>query len=152
MPKWCLWLALSCRVISDLDFFFSSFPFKCSVASVFSLASIMENALSLWGLKSQVWERTGKHRLPAASSGLGHVSLSGSYSPSHYFLLLAPIVVHVWSRHQEYGAWFEGSDRATCFCFPGSNKVSWFFFSPFIFISWRLITLQYCSGFCHTLT
>ena len=27
----------------------------------------------------------------------------------------------------------------------------WVFFS-FIFISWRLITLQYCSGFCHTLT
>ena len=26
-----------------------------------------------------------------------------------------------------------------------------FFFSPFIFISWKLITLQYCSGFCHTL-
>ena len=22
----------------------------------------------------------------------------------------------------------------------------------FLFISWRLITLQYCSGFCHTLT
>ena len=27
-----------------------------------------------------------------------------------------------------------------------------FFFFPFIFFSWRLITLQYCSGFCHTLT
>ena len=27
-----------------------------------------------------------------------------------------------------------------------------FFFFPFIFISWRLITLQYFSGFCHTLT
>ena len=26
------------------------------------------------------------------------------------------------------------------------------FFFPFIFICWRLITLQYCSGFCHTLT
>ena len=26
------------------------------------------------------------------------------------------------------------------------------FFFPFIFIRWRLITLQYCSGFCHTLT
>ena len=26
------------------------------------------------------------------------------------------------------------------------------FFPPFIFISWRLITLQYCSGFCHPLT
>ena len=26
------------------------------------------------------------------------------------------------------------------------------FFFPFVFISWRLITLQYCSAFCHTLT
>ena len=26
------------------------------------------------------------------------------------------------------------------------------FFFPFTFISWRLITLQYCSGFCHTST
>ena len=26
------------------------------------------------------------------------------------------------------------------------------FFFSFIFISWRLINLQYCSGFCHTLT
>ena len=26
------------------------------------------------------------------------------------------------------------------------------FYFPFIFIRWRLITLQYCSGFCHTLT
>ena len=26
------------------------------------------------------------------------------------------------------------------------------FFLFFIFISWMLITLQYCSGFCHTLT
>ena len=26
------------------------------------------------------------------------------------------------------------------------------FFFSFIFISWRLITLHCCSGFCHTLT
>ena len=34
------------------------------------------------------------------------------------------------------------------------NSRSWVtsFFFPFIFISWRLVTLQYCSGFCHTLT
>ena len=32
------------------------------------------------------------------------------------------------------------------------SNVSAFFFFPFIFTSWRLITLQYCSGFCHTLT
>ena len=32
-----------------------------------------------------------------------------------------------------------------------SRSLNILFFS-FIFISWRLITLQYCSGFCHTLT
>ena len=31
-----------------------------------------------------------------------------------------------------------------------SQRTDAFFFS-FIFISWRLITLQHCSGFCHTL-
>ena len=36
---------------------------------------------------------------------------------------------------------------------PGKPRkyLEHFFFS-FIFISWKLITLQYCSGFCHTLT
>ena len=28
----------------------------------------------------------------------------------------------------------------------------YYYYFPFVFISWRLITLQYCSGFCHTLT
>ena len=32
------------------------------------------------------------------------------------------------------------------------NLSFFFFFFPFVFISWRLITLQYCSGFCHILT
>ena len=32
------------------------------------------------------------------------------------------------------------------------KSLCFFFFFSFIFISWRLITLQYCSGFCHTLT
>ena len=31
-------------------------------------------------------------------------------------------------------------------------KLVFFFFFSFIFIILRLITLQYCSGFCHTLT
>ena len=39
--------------------------------------------------------------------------------------------------------------------FPTSRTVrkyvSIVYFFSFIFISWRLITLQYCSGFCHTL-
>ena len=48
--------------------------------------------------------------------------------------------------------WFVSESHITC-----SWRVSLFFwatfnFFSFIFISWRLITLQYCSGFCHTLT
>ena len=34
----------------------------------------------------------------------------------------------------------------------GSPLVFFFFFFYHLFIGWRLITLQYCSGFCHTLT
>ena len=33
-----------------------------------------------------------------------------------------------------------------------SSCLVFHFFFPFIFVSWRLITLQYCSGFCHKLT
>ena len=35
-----------------------------------------------------------------------------------------------------------------------SEKVGLFYLASFsfIFIGWRLISLQYCSGFCHTLT
>ena len=35
---------------------------------------------------------------------------------------------------------------------PDLAKLLTLFFFPFIFISWRLITSQYCSVFCHTLT
>ena len=34
----------------------------------------------------------------------------------------------------------------------GLLALSLSFFFSFIFISWRLIILQYCSGFCHTFT
>ena len=37
-------------------------------------------------------------------------------------------------------------------CHTSSAWYNWNFFFPFIFISWRLIILQYCGGFCHTLT
>ena len=39
-----------------------------------------------------------------------------------------------------------------CFSLLFLLQSYFFFFFPFIFISWRLITLQNCSGFCHTLT
>ena len=45
--------------------------------------------------------------------------------------------------------------RSVCPVSIYRHEVFFFFlliFFPFIFISWGLITLQYCSGFCHTLT
>ena len=38
------------------------------------------------------------------------------------------------------------------FIYLFDHFVDFIFFFLFIFTSWRLITLQYCSGFCHTLT
>ena len=45
---------------------------------------------------------------------------------------------------------YEGPDFSTSLSVFA--MICLFFFFPFIFISWRLITLQYCNGFCHTLT
>ena len=44
-----------------------------------------------------------------------------------------------------YSLWLE-----FCTFWPPSFNCRFFF--PFIFISWRLVTLQYCSVFCHTYT
>ena len=46
------------------------------------------------------------------------------------------------------------SDRERKLRQPHISRIwkHFFYFLSFIFISWRLITLQYCSGFCHTLT
>ena len=38
------------------------------------------------------------------------------------------------------------------FSSPSHTSDECFFFFLFIYFNWRLITLQYCSSFCHTLT
>ena len=49
---------------------------------------------------------------------------------------------------------FDSNSLRSLILTPTLLKVSPFLilFYLFIFISWRLITSQYCSGFCHTLT
>ena len=47
--------------------------------------------------------------------------------------------------------WYSHYKHVTCFDIISQFLDDLFFF-PFIFISWRLIALQCCSGFCHTLT
>ena len=72
-----------------------------------------------------------------------------------------------WTRTEEYGErgrnekmggqdWREKGKTETWFCEEGTT-INWeniknFIYFSFIFISWRLITLQYCSDFCCTLT
>ena len=50
--------------------------------------------------------------------------------------------------HGHLELWF----KLCLFCDAFCGHSIYFFFFSFIFISWRQITLQYCSGFCHTLT
>ena len=51
-------------------------------------------------------------------------------------------LVHVWKSWCNY---WESSE-------PTEKIVIFFFLFKFIYFNWRLITLQYDSGFCHTLT
>ena len=62
---------------------------------------------------------------------------------------------------RDWSRWYLRTPLTLCFCNSRCFFFCWaggsinifcsFIFFPFIFISWRLITLQYCS-FCHTLT
>ena len=58
-------------------------------------------------------------------------------------------------HHQAARSW--SGQRQICRSRPRAFSLSLLLFYfiyiyIFFFISWRLITLQYCSGFCHTLT
>ena len=50
--------------------------------------------------------------------------------------MLIRLVLNFWSMYSD----------------PFPNRCFLFLFLKFIYFNWRLITLQYCGGFCHTLT
>ena len=59
-----------------------------------------------------------------------------------------------WAWHQldiELKTFFLITSNLYLFSFIYFFFLSFFIFFQVIFISWRLVTLQYCSGFCHTL-
>ena len=91
----------------------------------------------------------------------------GNGNPLQYFCLENPRDIGAWwaaisevAQSRTRLKWLSSSSSN---CIWGSEKegtagwrdtigkVEWIFFFSFIFISWRLITLQYC-GFCRTLT
>ena len=60
------------------------------------------------------------------------------------------VKVKKWKQKRQVGRGYRSSGRQPG---KGRERASFLFiYFPFIFISWRIITLQYCSGFCHTLT
>ena len=59
--------------------------------------------------------------------------------------------LHICNCYIFFWDW-SNDDYAASHCIFNSLYFSVYFFPHFFFISWRLITLQYCSGFCHTLT
>ena len=72
--------------------------------------------------------------------------ISWLQSPSAVILESKNKVCHCFHCFPTYLPWSDGT-KCHDLCFLNVE-----FFFPFIFISWRLITLEYCSGFCHTLT
>ena len=64
--------------------------------------------------------------------------------------------IRIWAglkSHAEFKLILPTRFMFSCFFkLKASNSFVELIFFSFIFISWRLITLQYCSGFCHTLT
>ena len=61
--------------------------------------------------------------------------------------ILLKLILYLWMWYIFFFFFFEFQHPPV----DGCSIANCNFFS-FIFISWRLITLQYCSGFCHTLT
>ena len=75
-----------------------------------------------------------------------------SWTSSLFDFLYLPIIP-VWGA--SVYLWHQFSDGYKMSCWFSVCSALLFFIIiifSFIFISWRLITLQYCSGFCHTLT
>ena len=77
-----------------------------------------------------------------------------TYIPSHF--LPHPSSLG-WHRVSVWVSWaIEQITLGYLFTYGNVSFLFFFFnflnFFPFIFISWRPITLQYCSGFCYTLT
>ena len=60
--------------------------------------------------------------------------------------------MHVWVTKSQTHDWVTNSFFFLYNFFQPRYPVLFIYLFSIIFISWRLITLQYCSGFCHTLT
>ena len=80
---------------------------------------------------------------------------SSFHLPPHFWSTSQPYLLYKWSIVTifTYHPSFFSSTHSNLVSVSTTHDIETFFsFFKFIFISWRLITLQYHSGFCHTLT
>ena len=77
------------------------------------------------------------------------VPLSMGFSRQEYWMSCYSLLQGIFPNQGSNMGLLHWSRILYCLSHQGSPNLIFF---PFIFISWRLITLQYCSGFCHTLT
>ena len=107
------------------------------------------NTLIHHDLRMKATTHTGLHTLVFI---LCLIRLSASWCQEYLgvFVSFIPNTWHLWHLSDYL------TNRVTNHSSPSRESAHltlfFFFFFPFIFICWRLITLQYCSGFCHTLT
>ena len=99
--------------------------------------SCLENPMAQSSLVATV------HGLERSWTWLKHLSMH-THTHSSFYLLIHLFCPSLLSNH-EFVLYICESLSVLFYSFGC-------FIFLFIFISWRLITLQYCSGFCHTLT
>ena len=112
-----------------------------------SLPGLQMPTFSLWPhiIKRECSGVLSSSSVGSRPVGLGSHSFDLAQSHFSHVLLLRPSGLYIACQAPfSMGFFF--------FFFFLVKRVIYLFIFSFIFISWRLITLQYCSAFCHTLT
>ena len=132
---------------------FSSVQFSCSVISGSLWAHGLQHArLPCPSPSPRACSKSCLSRCP--SSLLCHPTISSSVIPFSSCLQSFP-ALGSFLRSQYIASGGQNIGNSASSSVLPMNIQDWFplfIFFSFIFISWRLITLQYSSGFCHTLT
>ena len=78
-----------------------------------------------------------------------NISLIGRSSWVVFLIVVhgSPTYIRIILKYLSYRLWHPGQDTMNLNLLIQNGKLQDWFFFPFIFIIWRLITLQYCSGF-----
>ena len=121
---------------------------------VYSSKLLSERTINNWFMVVLVLIFTSKHISILYLILLNIYNMTPQISINYFFILWMLVLwdtITLWWRNglgEKFPCWWTWTIHQC----RSETKIMLEIFFPFIFISWRLITLQYCSGFCHTLT